>query len=128
MNAAASRIPRKAALMLAAVFVVGFLLGGLAVWLYSGAHVLGARPHGHIRYELTRELQLSSQQRQQLDAIFADADQRWRALDEQIQRQRQQLRQETRSRIRSMLTTEQQQKFDAFLKRLDEERRARQRH
>lgn len=127
MTALGNRPTRRALGMLLAVFLGGVVVGGLAVLLYNGHNVFGARPHPPLRDELTQELQLSPAQRQQLDAILTEARRRWRTLDEQIQRQQQQLRMETRSQIRAILNPEQQKKFDAFLQRLDQERRSRQR-
>lgn len=126
---------RKAYLMVLVVFLLGIGLGALSMYV-AGTRVWGARPdlQGHrdkrARFveQLTRDLDLTSEQRQQLDVILADMGPKFRALHDQIAPQSEQLRLQGRERIRAILTPEQRPKYEEFLRRLDAERKRRDEH
>ncbi|GAC1660914.1 MAG: hypothetical protein NVS9B4_12490 [Candidatus Acidiferrum sp.] len=125
---------RKAALWVGVVFVLGVLLGG------AGGYALGRHSH-RWRFErsgneaarhaqrvdqITRMLDLSPAQRQQMDEILTDFEGQMKAIRKQAQPQISQVRQKGRERIMAILTPEQKPKFEEFLKKLDEERRRRE--
>jgi Spy/CpxP family protein refolding chaperone len=72
---------------------------------------------------LTRELQLTADQQQQLGAIVDDTRAKIHAAYAPADAQREELRQQGRARVRSILTAEQLPKFDAFMQRVDEQRK-----
>lgn len=123
-----SKTRGEAAILVLVVFVLGVLLGGL------GNHLWGERVWGHstppgppshtqIVSELTSELQLTSDQQQQLSAIVEDTRAKIHAAYAPADAQREQLRQQGRARVRAILTPEQLPKFEAFMARIDEQRK-----
>jgi Spy/CpxP family protein refolding chaperone len=72
---------------------------------------------------LTRELQLTPDQQQQLGAIVDDTRAKISTAYVPANAQREELRQQGRARIRAILTSEQLPKFEAFMHRLDEQRK-----
>jgi hypothetical protein len=117
---------REAALLVAAVFLLGATLGAIGNHLW-GARVLGmkadkpARIHGMV--DLAREVQLTSEQQKDIAAISEDVRARWKAIYAPHDVEREGLRLQGRQKIRAILTPEQQPKFDAFIQRLDEQRK-----
>jgi len=74
----------------------------------------GGRPSGEqMKERLTKALNLTKEQQQKLDAIFADTRQQMQALSEQERQAKgPRLREAARGRIREMLTAEQRAKYD----------------
>ncbi|MGH9675886.1 MAG: hypothetical protein ACRD36_02185 [Candidatus Acidiferrum sp.] len=139
-----SSVSRKAVGLVVAVFVLGIALGGVGTHLWD-AHVLASQRHPSIVQQLKDELQLSPDQAKQVDAVLNDDRTKFHALDAErhtewdskyavLDTQRHaewdpkfdQVRQQGRNSIRAILTAEQLPKFEAFLKRLDEERQKQQ--
>jgi Spy/CpxP family protein refolding chaperone len=123
-----SKTRSEAAVLVLVVFVLGVLLGGL------GNHLWGERVWGHayppampshdqIVSALTHELQLTPDQQQQLGVIVDDTKSKIHAAYAPADAQREQLRQQGRARIRAILTPEQLPKFEAFMARIDEQRK-----
>jgi hypothetical protein len=116
----------EAAMLVAVVFLLGVVLGGLGTYLW-GQRVWGMRSgprsHAQIVADLTRELELTQEQQKQLSAITEDTQAKWRALYSPLDAHREQIREQSRERIRAILTSDQQPKFDQFMQRLDEQRR-----
>ena len=119
---------REAAILVFVVFFLGLLLGGL------GNHLWGARVWGEqkpaapatrdqIMANFTRELQLTQDQQKQLSAILDNSKVRYHDLNSALDEERMKIRDEGRAHMRAMLTPEQQPKFDAFMQRLDEQRK-----
>jgi hypothetical protein len=123
---ATTKARSEAALLVAVVFVLGILLGvvGNHVW---GESVWGMReatpPPNHLSVELTQELQLTSDQEKQLNGIIADTQSKWHALYAPLEPQRNDIREQSHEQMRKLLTPEQLPKFDAFVRRLDEQRK-----
>jgi Spy/CpxP family protein refolding chaperone len=117
---------REAAVLVVVVFLLGALLGGVAthVWTIHAASQQGA-PHGRdqVLSQMTRALDFTPQQLQVVTGIVDDTHTQIRALYGPLDGQREQIRQQARTRIRAVLTPEQQPKFDDFLRRLDEQRK-----
>jgi periplasmic protein CpxP/Spy len=125
---------RKAALWVGAIFVLGVVLGGAMGYIFGHHRVsaaAGPPPSEQERRarrveEMTRELSLTNDQRQQLDTILSQLHAEYKVLHEQSDAQIDQARQQGRNRIREILTPEQKPKFEVFLQRLDEERKRNQ--
>lgn len=118
----------EAAVLVLVVFLLGALLGGV------GNHVWGERVWGkqtintqptrnEIVGELTRDLQLTPDQQKQLGSIVDDTRAQWRTLYTTIEPQHEQIRQQSRDRIRAILTPDQKPKFEEFMHRIDEQRK-----
>jgi Spy/CpxP family protein refolding chaperone len=124
---AAARARSEAALLVALVFLLGILLGSVGTHLW-GERVWGVRadapaPQKHLSSELTQELQLTPEQQKQLHVIIEDTQTKWRTLYGPLDGQRDQIRTESHDQMRAILTPEQQPKFDAFMKRVEEQRK-----
>ena len=121
---------RKAALWVGAVFLLGAALGGVMGYLVAHRPVSAANPplseperRANRVVELTRELSLTQQQAQQLDAILQHWHGETKAIHDQTDVQIEAIRQKGRNEVRAILTPEQKPIFEEFLKRLDEERK-----
>jgi Spy/CpxP family protein refolding chaperone len=114
----------EAAALVAVVFVLGMLLGGVGNHLW-GERVWGMRnntpPSNHLSVALTQAPQLTQEQEKQLNAIIADTQSKWRALYGPLEPQRAEIREQSHDQMRKLLTPEQEPKFDAFMRRLDEQ-------
>jgi hypothetical protein len=119
---------REAAMLFCLVFLLGALFGGV------GDHMWNQRVAGQPRVvtnptrneiitSCTHELQLTPEQQKQLTAIIDDTRDKWIALYSPLDAQREAIRQEGRQRIRAILNPAQQQKFDGFMRQLDEQRK-----
>ena len=82
---------------------------------------------GRFVEQLTQELALTPAQQQQLNSILEDTRKKYEATYTTIRPQMEQTRQEGRGRIRSILTPEQLPKFEDYLRKMDEERKNRER-
>lgn len=126
-----SNTRREATLLVLVVFLLGLLVGGVGNHLW-GERVWGRQePPAHLgppsRAELlgdfTRELQLTPDQQDKIGTIFDDTRGQVRVLYSPLDPQREKIRQQCRDRIRAVLTPEQTSKFEAFMQRIDEQRK-----
>jgi hypothetical protein len=117
---------REAAFLVIVVFALGVLLGGL------GTHLWGERVWGHqtapktrdeIVARLTREVGLTAEQQRQVTAIVDDTRAQWKALYAPVDAQKEQIRQQSREKLRALMTPEQRVKLEKFFAELDEQRR-----
>jgi hypothetical protein len=134
----------KAVGLVVVVFVLGIALGGVGTHEWDG-RVIASPQRPDIEKQLRGDLQLSPDQATKVDAIISEVHSKWHALD--LQRRAEwdpkyaplnkeshaewdpkydQVRQQGRDNIRAILTPEQKIKFEAFLKRIDEERQKQQ--
>ena len=125
--------PRKAALWVGAVFLLGAALGGVLGYTFAHRPVSAANPplsesqrRAQKTAQLKSELALTPQQSQQLDAILEHWHSETKIIRDQTDAQIEAIRQRGRNEIRAILTADQQPKFEEFLKRLDEERKRRE--
>jgi Spy/CpxP family protein refolding chaperone len=72
---------------------------------------------------LTRDLQLTPDQQKQLGSIVDDTRAQWRTLYTTIEPRHEQIREQSRDRIRAILTPDQKPKFEDFMHRIDEQRK-----
>ncbi len=121
---------RKAALWVGAVFLLGAALGGVLGYLFAHRPVNAANPplseperRAQKVQELTKDLSLTPQQAQQLDAILMQRHAETKAIHDQTDAQIDAVRQKGRAQVRAILTPDQLPKFEEFLKRMDEERK-----
>lgn len=129
-----SSAKQKAALWVIVVFVFGAALGGVFGYFYGHRNsVSAAAPplseavkRAQRVQELTQELSLTSDQRQQLDSDLSQLHAQYKSIHDQSDAQMEQARQKGRDQIRAILTPEQKPKFEEFLKRMDEERKRNQ--
>jgi Spy/CpxP family protein refolding chaperone len=120
---------RKAALWIAAVFILGAALGGLSGYLFG--HRAAAAP-GPVSEEvkrhqkvaqLTELLALTTEQQSRIDAIFSDTSAQFQEVHKQSDAQLEVVRQKARDRVRAVLTPQQLPKFEDFLRKMDADRK-----
>jgi Spy/CpxP family protein refolding chaperone len=121
---------RKAALWVGVVFLLGAALGGVLGYLFAHRPVNAANPplseperRARRVEELTKELTLTPQQAQQVDAILQQRHAETKAIHDQTDAQLDAVRQKGRAQVRAILTPEQLPKFEEFLKQMDEQRK-----
>ena len=125
---------RKATVLVVLLFLLGIALGAVGMRV-AEQKVWGDRRDDHGRMggaarfveQLTQEVGLTAAQQQQLYTILEETRKKYEATYTTIRPQMEQIRQEGRSRIRTMLTPQQLPKFEGYLKRIDEERKNRER-
>jgi hypothetical protein len=118
---------RRAILTVVSVFVLGMLVGGLAIHLVEGRVVSGATrggPRGgpSIVQQLTLELNLDGGQQKQLETVLEETRTRYEKLHETTRPERDRIRLEGRDRIRAILSPAQVEKFNEFVRQIDERR------
>jgi Spy/CpxP family protein refolding chaperone len=121
---------RKAAIWVVVVFLLGAIAGGMVGYGYAHRSVAAAsapmsEPERRAKRveQLTRDLGLTSAQAKQLDSILLQWQGKLKAIHDQSEAQKQQLRVEGRDEIRAILAPEQKPKFEEFLRKMDEERK-----
>ena len=119
--------------LLVLIFLLGVATGGFGHrYLESKGYFRHAtRPsprqnRGEIIERFTKELGLTADQQQQLNAILAEQEQRFKDLNKSFRTQADTIHQEGRNKIRAILTDQQKPKFEEMLKRFDEERHQRE--
>lgn len=127
-----TRTRREAAVLVFVVFVLGLLVGGVGnhfwgqtVWGSHQDHPTRSSPpsRAQIVDDFTRELQLTPNQQGQLGTIIDQTRAEWSAQHEANSQRHEAIRQEAHARMRAILTPQQVPKFDAFMQRLEEQRR-----
>jgi Spy/CpxP family protein refolding chaperone len=117
---------REAAFLVIIVFALGILLGGL------GTHLWGERVWGHqaapnsrdeIIGRMTHEVGLTPEQQTQVTAIVDDTRAQWRALYSPLDPEKDEIRQQSRAKLRALMTPEQKVKLEEFFHQLDEQRK-----
>ena len=121
------RTKLKMWLVLVAVFVLGSVTGVALTGLYR-SRAAGDRPETrekamHERFEKMRtELKLTDEQTKAVQAIIDETRNEYRALRTELRPRFEEPRQKARTRIRALLTPEQQQKFDSMIAQQDTQR------
>jgi hypothetical protein len=121
----------KAQLAIVTVFLLGVAAGALGLTMYS-RWIDAGRPPGWTgrfdqeRYvkQMTEAVGLNPEQMGPLDAILDETREEFLAMRKRLSPQIDEVRQRARDRVRGILNADQQPRFEAFLKRWDEERRA----
>ena len=118
----------KVWLMVLGVFVLGCLTGASldsAYRLrarYNERQERGGRDKKEVFENMKRDLNLSEQQATEIRAILDQTRNEYRALRAEVRPRYDTLRQNSRTRIRALLTPEQQQRFDARVAERDSKR------
>ena|SRR5438128_5793715 len=111
-------------LVLLGVFVLGCVTGAALTGLYR-SRASGDRPEArekamHERFEnMRRELNLTDEQTTAVRAILDETREEYRTLRTELRPRFEEPRQKARTRIRALLTPEQQQRFDAMAAQQD---------
>jgi Spy/CpxP family protein refolding chaperone len=118
------RTTLKIWLVLLVVFVLGCVTGGALTGLYrwrAGADRPEAREKAmQERFEkMRRELSLTDQQTTAVRTILDDTRAEYKILRNDLRPRFEEPRMKARAKIRALLTTEQQQKFDAMVTQQD---------
>jgi len=111
-------------LVLGVVFALGCVTGVALTGLY-GSLASGDRPEAreramHERFEnMRRELNLTDEQTTAVRGVLDETRNEYRTLRTELRPRFEEPRQKARSRIRALLTPEQQQKFDGMVAQQD---------
>lgn len=129
-NGPNGNVKQRAAVWVAVVFVLGALLGSVSGYMFASRSHADNRPplsDDERRAQkvslLTRDLNLTTDQQTQLDAAIREAQLKFRAIREASQPQIDATRAQAREKVRSFLTPEQLPKYEAYLQKLDAERK-----
>jgi hypothetical protein len=116
---------RRAYLYFALTFLLGAIIGGACVYYYAWNTGHWHRPFNRQSFvsHLKSELNLSDTQVLQLEQILDDSTEKVRSAQRQADSLLNAVREETRGRIRQLLSPEQNQKFDELTRRWDERRK-----
>jgi Spy/CpxP family protein refolding chaperone len=110
----------KGALLLLLAFLLGAATGALGLGIYQartgwwGPRRDAARFQQFVLKRLTRELDLRTDQRQQVEAILRESGEEFARLREEIRPRFREIRSRTRDRIRALLDPGQQERFEAL--------------
>lgn len=126
---------RKAGGWLALIFALGLAIGGVFGYNFAHRSYAAGRPPSTMSEperraarvsEMTKELGLTAEQTQKLDGVLHQAHDEMRAIHEKSDADVDAVRQKARTEMRAFLTPEQMPKFEAFVKKVDEERKKQQ--
>jgi len=116
---------RSAYLYFALTFLLGIILGGARVYYYAWSTGHWHRPFHRQSFvsRLKAELNLSDTQVVQLEQILDVSTKEFQSAQRQADSQLNAIREETRNKIRQILSPQQTQQFDELVRRWDERRR-----
>ena len=116
---------RRAYLYFAMTFLLGAIVGGTCVYYYAWSAGHWRPPFNRQNFvtRLKGELNLSDTQVPQLEQILDGSTKKFRNVQQEADAQFNAIREETRNRIRQILSPQQTQKFDELVRRWDERRR-----
>jgi len=126
---------QKAGLWLAVVFALGLAIGVVVGYNFAHKSFAAGRPSANMSEperraarvaDLTRELQLTPEQSQKVDTVLHQAHDEIRTIREKSDAEIDAVKQKARSEMRAFLTPEQLPKYEAFVRKLDEERKKQQ--
>lgn len=126
-----TRTKSEAGFLVLVVFVLGVLVGGLGnhVW---GQRVWGMRnerpKHTDFLAEFTQRLDLTPMQQEQVKIIAEETSAQWRAVYAPADRKREEIRDQSRVRLRAVMTPEQLPKFEQLMSEMDAQRVQQQNH
>lgn len=121
----------KVRLAFVSIFILGIAAGALGVCVYYRGIDPGRPPGWTGRFDreryvkqMTEAVGLQPEQMGALNAILNETREEFLALRARLRPQFDEVRQRARARLRAILNADQEGRFEAFLKRWDEERRA----
>ena len=116
----------KVWLVLVVVFVLGTFTGAFTIGAVTGFYHAMARSDRnapHDRFEkMRRDLNLTEDQTKSVSTILDETRNEYRSLRAELRPRFEEPRQKARTKIRALLTPEQQQKFDAMVAQQDGQR------
>ena len=101
-----------------ALFVVGFIAGGLSMNLYRGRPWPPLSPGRGSFDQMLDKLNLTQDQRTQVNAIFEDARTRLRELRKESEPKFREVREDTDQRLKTVLNEEQWNQFQRMTERM----------
>ncbi|MEO6726617.1 MAG: hypothetical protein ABIU20_02655 [Blastocatellia bacterium] len=117
---------RKAQFIIIATFVIGIIVGAAGQYLVTHQSLSKSNAPNNSSKEtlddLTRSINLTREQRIQVDQFLADSRQQSQELRNQMRPQYNAVRDTTRKRISSILSSEQQSLFEKWTRELDAKR------
>ncbi len=114
-------IKSKAYLIIVGAFIIGVVTGSLLMNLVVAKSLPAQKPS--LLEELTRELQLTTEQKSKVDEIYKDSRQRGKDIGKVIQPQLDELRLQTRAKVKTILAPQQQQQFENWCAQREVERK-----
>jgi len=131
MNGEANgKVKQRAALWVVVVFLLGASLGSVSGYLFAAHSHADTKPvlsdearRAQKVALLTKDLNLDADQQKQLDGAIRDAQVRFKAIREASQPQIDATRAQAREKVRGFLTPDQRPKYEAYLLKLDEDRK-----
>ena len=131
MNGEANgKVKQRAALWVVVVFLLGASLGSVSGYLFAAHSHADTKPilsddarRAQKVAVLTRDLNLNADQQKQLDEAIHDAQAKFKAIRDASQPQIDATRAQARERVRGFLTPDQRPKYEAYLLKLDEDRK-----
>jgi hypothetical protein len=116
---------RRAYLYFLLTFLLGAIVGGAGVYYYAWSTGHWHRPFNPRKFvsRLKTELKLSDAQVPQLEQILEGSTKEFQSAQQQADSQLNAIRQETRNKIRQILSPQQIPQFDEIMRRLDERRK-----
>lgn len=119
---------RKAVVYLLLVFLLGAAAGVLGT-MWATRTGLAATSSGPSKFSkqgamewLNTELKLTAEQQQQLGVILDETAAGYETIRERVRPEYDQVRQQSREKIRAILTPEQKARFEELVRQMDEER------
>jgi Na+/phosphate symporter len=122
---------RAAGFWLAVVFVMGGAIGGVFGYTFAHKSYAATNPSAMSEPErrakrvdeMTKEIGLTSEQAQKVDAMILKAHTDIKQIHDKAEADIDAIRQNKRAEMRTFLTEEQKPKFEAFVQRMDAERK-----
>jgi len=116
---------RRAYLYFALTFLLGVIVGGACVYYYAWSAGHWHRPFNRRSFvsRLKSDLDLSEKQVHELEQIVDDSTGKVQSAQQQADSQFNAIRQDTRNKIRQILSPQQTQEFDELVRRWDERRK-----
>ena len=118
---------RKAQLVIGLSFLFGAATGGLSTYLFYSQRPQLTYSVTDVTNELTKRIGLETTQRAQVEEILSESRKQYKQVREQMRLQNQTVREATRTRIRTILSPEQQTRFDDWVREADAKRSQRER-
>jgi len=112
-------------LVLVVVFVLGSVTGAAITGFYHAMAPNAHPPHERME-KLRRDLSLTDEQMKSVSVILDETRNEYKQLKTELKPRFDEPRQKARTRIRALLSPEQQQKFDAMVAQQDAEREGEQ--
>ena len=126
----------KARLIVLAIFLIGFLAGGFSMSLYRTAtgspdgerKMRGGPPQAHILEKMEKKLSLTAEQHEKVKAILDETFTQYDQIRKDIDPRIHVIRQQSRERIRALLTEEQKPKYEELVAESDAKRERMKEH